>query len=105
MTHEWSFNHVNQLVLCLEEYNNESEFKDAVRDAVMMLIQNDYVCTVKYDEKSMGIVMINYEYKTELGFGNATPYWLTYEQAEFIENRKEELDASATCWQVQQGEL
>ena len=101
MAHEWSLNHVNQLVLCQEEYNNESEFKDAIRDAVIMLIQNDYVCTVKYDEKSMGIVMINYDYKADMGFGNVTPYWLTDGQAEFLEDVKEGANAGTARWQIQ----
>ena len=53
---------VNQLVVCKDDYNTKEEFENAIKDAVMVLLNNNYIMTVKYDEKEMGIVAIEYDY-------------------------------------------
>ena len=46
---------VNQLVICKEDYNSIEEFKNAVRDTIMLLLDANYETTVRYDEKSFGM--------------------------------------------------
>lgn len=78
MYHEKSLNQVNSLTIDKDNYESEKEFEKAIGKAVMFLINNGYVVTVKYnDGKELGIVVINYEYDRNYGFGNALPYWLT----------------------------
>ena len=86
-------NKVNQLTICKEDYSSYKEFKNAVKRAIMVLLENDYIMTVKYDDrdKEMGIVVINYDYANE-EFGGALPYWLLPDEIEILENAKEALN-------------
>lgn len=69
-------NRVNNLVLCKEYYKTEEDFKNAVKDAIFLLLEAEYIMTVKYDEKGLGIITIEYEYnKPE--FGCPMPHWLS----------------------------
>lgn len=78
-------NKVNTLVLCKEHYKSEEEFEKVIKDAIMLLLNAEYVMTIKYDanDKEMGIVVIEYNY-AELELGAAYPYWLYPEEAESI---------------------
>lgn len=99
MYHEKSLNQVNSIAIDRNEYDSEKEFKKAVKKAVMFLIDNGYVATVKYDSgKELGVVVINYEYDRNYGFGNALPYWLTPLQfEEYMEMRKERKHGEGSC--------
>ena len=82
----------NELVICRDEYEDEFEFEDAVKKAVMLLLQNDYVMTIKYDDKGLGIVVIDYE-SSNKEFGGYYPYWLLPEEEEKLyvnSNNKDE---------------
>ena len=74
---------VNSIVICRDEYKSKEEFENAIKDAVMVLLNNNYIMTVKYDEKGLGIVAIDYEYDNQ-EFGSAYPYWLMPEEWESI---------------------
>ena len=76
-------NKVNELVICRDKYKSQEEFENAIRDAVMLLLNAEYVMTVRYDEKGFGIVVINYNY-SEQEFGDAYPYWLMPEEWESV---------------------
>ena len=78
---------VNKLTICKKDYSSEKEFKNAVKRAIMVLLDNDYIMTVGYDnrDKEMGIVVINYDYANE-EFGGALPYWLMPDEVEKIAN-------------------
>ena len=76
-------NKVNQLVICRDKYNSQEEFENAIRDAVMLLLNAEYIMTVRYDEKGLGIVVIDYNYG-EQEFGDAYPYWLMPEEWESV---------------------
>ena len=76
-------NKVNELVICRDKYKSQEEFENAIRDAVMLLLNAEYVMTVRYDEKGLGIVVINYNY-SEQEFGDAYPYWLMPEEWESV---------------------
>lgn len=74
---------MNELVICRDEYESQEEFEDAVRDAVMVLLSNNYIMTVKYDDKGLGIVAIEYNYANQ-EYGDAYPYWLSPEEWESV---------------------
>lgn len=74
---------VNSIVICRNKYDSQEEFENAIKDAVMVLLDNDYIMTVRYDEKGLGIVAIEYNYGDQT-FGDAYPYWLTPEEWESV---------------------
>ena len=68
----------NQIVICKNNYDSEQSFHNAIKDTVMLLLANDYIMTVRYDEKGLGIVVIEYDH---IGYGGRHPYWLTSNEA------------------------
>ena len=67
---------VNELVVCKEDYETKQDFENAIRDAIMVLLNNGYIMTVRYDEKGLGIVAIDYNYQNQ-AYGAPYPRWLT----------------------------
>lgn len=80
---------VNQIVICKNEYKSKEEFENAIRDAIMVLLNNNYIMTVRYDEKGLGIVSIEYN-SDDQSFGDAYPYWLLPKEWETVEWEDEE---------------
>ena len=77
--------HVNQLVICKKDYdNNEEKFRKALLDALMVILNNSYECTVRYDEPGLGIAVFEYDYDRANGFGNPVPYWLSDDEADSV---------------------
>lgn len=76
-------NRKNELVICKEHYDSVEEFENAIRDAIMLLLNAEYVMTVDYDEKGFGIVKIEYGHSNQ-EFGCAYPYWLYPEEIETV---------------------
>lgn len=75
---------VNRLTICKEDYKNQEDFKNAIKDAIMVLLNNYYIMTVRYDDsKEMGIVVIDYEHDN-LEYGCRYPYWLFPEGEETV---------------------
>lgn len=74
---------VNELVIRKDKYGSNEEFENAVRDAIMLLINAGYVMTVRYDEPAFGIVVINYNYDDH-SYGDRYPYWLYPEEEETV---------------------
>lgn len=74
---------INQIVICKDQYKSQEEFENAIRDAVMVLLNNNYIMTVRYDEKGLGIVAIEYNY-AEQEFGDRYPYWMLPEEHESV---------------------
>lgn len=72
-------NETNQIVICKDNYDSEQNFHNAIKDAVMLLLANDYIMTVRYDEKGLGIVVIEYDHGESCG--GRYPYWLTADEA------------------------
>lgn len=82
---------VNELVLCRYEYDSQEEFEDEIKKAVMLLLNANQIMTIRYDEKGLGIVVIEYKYDDQ-SYGDYYPYWLLPEEIEsvvFDENRGE----------------
>lgn len=80
---------VNEIVICKDEYKSKEEFENAIRDAIMVLLNNNYIMTVRYDDKGLGIVVIEYNYANQ-EFGCAYPYWLEPEELESVDWKDEE---------------
>lgn len=74
----------NSIVFCKNNYKTETDWELAIGNAVMMLLNADYIMTVRYDEKGLGIVVIEFEHD-ERDYGGAYPYWLTPEEFDTIE--------------------
>ena len=75
---------VNSIAICKEDYDSTEEFKNAVRDTIMLLLDANYETTVRYDEKSFGIVVIEFDHDRNLAYGNPLPYWLSSEEFESV---------------------
>lgn len=76
-------NEVNRITLCRDRYSSQEEFESAIKRAVMVLLENDYIMTVRWDEKGMGILCIDYE-DDDVSIGAAYPYWLYPEEWESV---------------------
>lgn len=76
-------NKVNEIVICKDEYKSQEEFENAIRDAIMVLLNNNYIMTVRYDEKGLGIVAIEYNSDDQI-FGEPYPYWLSPREWESV---------------------
>lgn len=66
---------VNCITICKDKYKSEQEWRQAISDAVMLLLEAEYIMTVRYDEKGLGIVCIDYDY-ADRTYGRPYPYWL-----------------------------
>lgn len=76
-------NNVNSLVICRDNYESQEKFESAIKNAVMLLLDADYIMTVRYDEPSLGIVVINYE-AADQSWGCPYPYWLSPEESDNV---------------------
>ena len=74
---------VNELVLCRYEYDSQEEFEDEIKKAVMLLLNADQIMTIRYDEKDLGIVVIEYKYDDQ-SYGDYYPYWLLPDEIESV---------------------
>lgn len=76
-------NNVNSMVICKDDYKNEEEFKNAIRDAIMVILNNGYIAVIRYDERGLGIVTIEYQHDNK-EFGCSYPYFLTPDEYESV---------------------
>ena len=76
-------NKVNKLVLCRENYDSQEEFEDEIKKAVMLLLNANQIMTIRYDEKGLGIVAIEYKYADQ-SYGDYYPYWLLPDEIESV---------------------
>lgn len=74
---------VNELVLCRYEYDSQEEFEDEIKKAVMLLLNAGQIMTIRYDEKGLGIVVIEYKYDDQ-SYGDYYPYWLLPDEIESV---------------------
>ena len=80
---------VNTIVICKEDYETEDAFENAVKRAVVVLLENNYIMTVRWDEKGLGILCIEYEHD-DTSLGGNYPYWLSPEEIECVVYGKQE---------------
>lgn len=75
---------VNRLVLCREDYGSQEEFENEIKKAIMLLLNANYIMSVKYDDgKEDGIIVIDYNY-SEQEYGERYPFWLLPEEEETV---------------------
>lgn len=72
---------VNKLVICQSEYETKEAFENAIKTAVMLLLENDYAMMIRYDDKGLGIVVIEYDY-SDMELCEYIPRWLKPEEYE-----------------------
>lgn len=77
-------NKVNTIVICKEDYKTQEDFENALKKAIMVLLDNNYIMTVRYDEPSLGIAVIDFD-NQDRNMDTPYPYWLTIGQAEMLE--------------------
>ena len=75
---------VNSIAICKEDYGSAEEFKNTIRDTVMLLLNVNYETTVRYDEKGLGIVVIEFDHDRNLAYGNSLPNWLSHKEFESV---------------------
>ena len=74
-------NKTNQITICRSEYDTQEDFENAIKKAIMVLLDNNYIMTVRYDEKGLKIVAIDYNTSRQ-DWGDDYPYWLSPEEIE-----------------------
>ena len=74
---------VNTLVICRDEFETEEMFFNAIRDAIKVLLDNNYISVIDWDEKGFGIVRIDYA-SSEKTLGEPYPVWLSPEEEELV---------------------
>ena len=74
---------VNKLVLHRENYSSQEEFEDEIKKAVTLLLNADQIMIIRYDEKGLGIVAIEYKYADQ-SYGDYYPYWLLPDEIESV---------------------
>lgn len=74
---------VNSLTLCRDDYESTEELFEAVKTAVKLLLDADYIMTIRYDEKGLGIIAIDYNHADQ-SYGCHYPYWLSPEEADTV---------------------
>ena len=82
---------VNDITICRDKYKTREDFENAIKTAVMLLLEAEYVMTVRYDEKGLGIVVIEYSYENR-EFGCPYPYWLDPMKEDVVEIAETEDD-------------
>ena len=75
----------SQLVICKDNYETQEEFENAIKRAIMLLIENEYIMTIQCDEPGLGIVAIEYE-TSHIEWGAHYPHWLSPEEYEAVES-------------------
>ena len=65
---------VNNIVICKKNHKTDKEFRKAISKAVDLLLEEDYVMVVRYDEKGLGIVVIEYS-EADPSYGAPRPVW------------------------------
>lgn len=82
---------VNELVLCRENYKSQEEFENEIKKAVMLLLNANQIMTIRYDEKGLGIIVIEYK-DADQSYGDYYPYWLLPDEVESIEFNNDTID-------------
>ena len=79
----------NYMTVCRKDYSSQEEFENAIKRAICVLLENNYIMTVKWDGKEFGIVAIEFDYD-DLSYGGPYPYWLSCEEQDIIDIKREE---------------
>lgn len=77
-------NKVNTITICKDNYKTYEDFENAINKAIMVLLNNHYIMTVRYDEPGLGIVCIDFDHD-DPSVGTPYPSWLYAEEWESVE--------------------
>lgn len=66
---------MNNITICRDTYKTQEDFENAIKKAIMVLLDNEYIMTVRYDEPGLGIVCIEFD-SADVSMGGRYPYWL-----------------------------
>ena len=64
----------NKLTICRSTYATPEGFRNAVRDAVLLLLNNHYILTIVFSDEEMSTVSIQYDY-SDKEIGQMYPIW------------------------------
>ena len=76
-------NDISNITICRDRYKTQEDFENAINKAVMVLLDNEYIMTVRYDEPGLGIVCIDFE-RDDPSIGWKYPYWLSPSEWESV---------------------
>ena len=74
---------VNSIAICRDNFNTKEEWKNAIRDMVVALLDNNQIMTIRYDEPAFGIVVIEFN-PDDQSVGCNYPYWLSPTEEESV---------------------
>lgn len=76
-------NDISNITICRDTYKTREDFENAIKKAIMVLLDNEYIMTVRYDDPGLGIVCIDYNHEDQ-NYGCHYPYWLSPAEWESI---------------------
>lgn len=83
-------NHQN-LIFTKKEGETNKEFFERIGLQLSLLLAEEYVAVVRYDEPGLRIVVIEYEHDENFGaWGCANPFWITEDEATIIKYNRED---------------
>ena len=74
---------ISTITIRRDTYKTQEDFENAIKKAIMVLLDNNYIMTVRYDEPGLGIVVIEFNHDDQ-SWGAHYPYWLSPEEEEGI---------------------
>jgi hypothetical protein len=74
---------VNTLVICKDDYETEEMFFNAIKDAIKVLLDNNYISVIDWDEKGLGILRIDYA-SSDRTLGDYYPIWLSPKEEDYV---------------------
>lgn len=75
--------HINTITLCRDDYSTQGMFESEIKKAIMLLLNAGCVMTVKYDDKELGVVCIEFGPAQE-ALGCDYPRWLSPTEYESV---------------------
>lgn len=72
---------VNRIEISRDDYDTQEDFENAIKKAIMVLLDNRYIMVVRYDDG--GVVVIEFNPANE-SYGYDFPVWLSPEEFESV---------------------
>lgn len=76
-----------RITICRDEHDSIEAFRKSLIDAIYVLIDNGYAANIYYDDKGVGVVCIDYDYK-DVELASLYPYWLSVEEADMVDDMR-----------------
>ena len=68
-------NDVNSILICREDYKSQEDFENAIKKAILVLLDNNYIMTVKWEEKGLAKYIVSellWRLKGKAGFATVS---------------------------------